>query len=116
MAVTQNVPRGNSAINQRRVGTIAIRVAVLNDFLAVQAARTFQHGDNAFVGLFHMLTGEVRHFVRKLTGQRHRANQGVDAVGFEHAIIVFTESWRLMHQASTAIRADVVIADHNEGA
>ena len=87
---------------------------MLNDFLPIEAARVFQQSDDALVCIFDVLTSKIRDFIRKLTGQRHRTHQGINAMGLKHAIIILTKCRRLMHQTGAAVGTHVIIADHHE--
>ena len=46
--------------------------------------------------------------------QRHRARERFDAGRFHHAIVVFTERGRHVHETGTGFGRDVVVTQHDE--
>ena len=58
-------PGGHGTINERRVGAIAVGVAVNDGVAVVQGAVFVQVADDVAIRILHELTGEVAHFVRE---------------------------------------------------
>ena len=111
-----NEPRWHSAVDERRVGAIAVRIAVDDHVVRVQAAGPAQMADDVGVGVLHELPLEVGHLVGEYARHRDGADKRINARGPEDAVVVLAERRRLVHQPGAFGSGDVVVGHHHEGA
>ena len=85
-----------------------------DDVLLVERTCILERTDDVPVRVLDVLTCEVGHFVgeQPLKGNRHR--EGGDLRGAERLVIILAEGRRLMHQARSVVRSDVVAGDDDE--
>ena len=112
-------PRGNGAIDQRRVTSPAERVRVTKDRALDQPFGFLQILDDLLVRGFDVFAGEVRHFRREMTSSIDRTDQRT-RVFVDHpvrqtdAIVVFTEVRRLVNDTRAALFGHVIVAKDAE--
>ena len=87
---------------------------MLQHALLVQRAGILQPLDDVLVGVLHVATGKVRHFVGEQTIERNGARERFDAGRFDDAIVVFAERGCLMHEARTGVGGDVIVHQYDE--
>ena len=85
-----------------------------DDVLLVERTCILERTDDVPVRILDVLTCEVGHFVgeQPLKGDRHR--EGGDLRGAKRLVIILAEGRRLMHQARSVVRSDVVAGDDDE--
>ena len=107
-------PRRHRPVDQRRVGAVAIGIAVHDVLAIVERAAVAQVADNVAVGVLDELAGEVAHVVGELPRHGDRANKGPDPRGPQYPVVVFAERRRLVNQPGAFVGGDVVVGDHDE--
>ena len=107
-------PRRHGAVDERFVRAVAVRIAVYDHVAVVQGAGGVQGANDVRVRFLHEAAGEVAHFLGEHPCHRHRANQRVDAGLAQHAMVVFAERRRLMHQAGAFVGGDVIVRHHHK--
>ena len=108
-----DVPGFNRPVDQRRVGALTERIAVLNSGLMHQLAAVFEGADNAFVRVFAELTGKFWH-LRGKTGFRIQRIDQFNTRGAANPVIVFPVCRGHMHNAGTVAGADKRVGKHPE--
>ena len=109
-------PGRHRPIDERRVGAVAVRVAVHDDIALVQAAGVVQVADDVGVGLLDEPVAKVADLFGELAGHGYRAHERFDPGLSQHAVVVLAEGRGLVHQARALVRGDVVVGDDDERA
>ena len=89
---------------------------MVDDRFVIERTACLQVAGDVAVGVLHVLSGEVAHFLREDASHRYRTGEGVDSGRAQHAVVVLAERRRLMHEARAFVGSHVVVHHHAKGA
>ena len=109
-----DVPCIDGAVDQRRVRTVAERVAMDDGGLLDKLADLLQMLDYQLVSVFDVQAFEVRDGVREFRLVVQRVDE-IDSGGAANTVVVFTVGRSLVDDARTVRRGDIVVHEDAEG-
>ena len=104
-----HVPRRNGLVDERSVGTVAVRIGVDEGILIVEFSLFLESLDEKFVGFLDVHAFEVEVLFCEATVIVYRAGMSVDVGFLHHAIVIFPEVSGDVNKARTIVCGDVVV-------